>query len=156
MRSKHKEDESPGIMMEPMIDCVFLLLIFFLVAATIRKKHKEIPVDLPTFGNTAEAPVGEADKPPLYLRVSGIEADDTGRVTDVGLFLREGVAVGELGPGRQVGYHDLAGEIGPQRPVFIEVFGDVRYGHVMKIIGLLQLHDHKVLGLRVANPHNPA
>ena len=33
--------------MAPMIDCVFLLLIFFLVATTLKKIDKELPLELP-------------------------------------------------------------------------------------------------------------
>jgi biopolymer transport protein ExbD len=33
--------------MAPLIDCVFLLLIFFLVGATLKKAHKELEVELP-------------------------------------------------------------------------------------------------------------
>ncbi|MFW5698354.1 MAG: ExbD/TolR family protein, partial [Planctomycetota bacterium] len=47
MRSNREPDQTPLIMMEPMIDVVFLLLIFFLVSATIRKKHSELPLELP-------------------------------------------------------------------------------------------------------------
>lgn len=33
--------------MGPLIDCVFLLLIFFLVSTTMKKPEPEIPIDLP-------------------------------------------------------------------------------------------------------------
>jgi biopolymer transport protein ExbD len=33
--------------MGPLIDCVFLLLIFFLVSTTMKKPEREIPVELP-------------------------------------------------------------------------------------------------------------
>ena len=46
MRTK-KDDETPAIEMAPMIDCVFLLLIFFLVATTLKKIEKELPLELP-------------------------------------------------------------------------------------------------------------
>jgi biopolymer transport protein ExbD len=47
MRIKTDEDEDVGIQMAPLIDCVFLLLIFFLVAASLKKAHKELQIDLP-------------------------------------------------------------------------------------------------------------
>lgn len=34
--------------MSPLIDCVFLLLIFFLVSSMTKVKNKDIPVNLPT------------------------------------------------------------------------------------------------------------
>jgi biopolymer transport protein ExbD len=41
---KHSDSEEVDVQMTPMIDCVFLLLIFFLVASTLRKPHRELPV----------------------------------------------------------------------------------------------------------------
>ncbi|MDR3220184.1 MAG: biopolymer transporter ExbD [Dysgonamonadaceae bacterium] len=40
------EDE-PEVSMSPLIDCVFLLLIFFLVSSMTKVKNKDIAVDLP-------------------------------------------------------------------------------------------------------------
>lgn len=40
-------DDEPEISMSPLIDCVFLLLIFFLVSSMTKVKSKDIPVDLP-------------------------------------------------------------------------------------------------------------
>jgi len=40
-------DEADEIMMAPLLDCVFLLLIFFLVSSQMKKVEKELPVDLP-------------------------------------------------------------------------------------------------------------
>ena len=41
------EHDGPEISMSPLIDCVFLLLIFFLVSSMTNVKSREIPVDLP-------------------------------------------------------------------------------------------------------------
>ena len=41
------EDE-PEVSMSPLIDCVFLLLIFFLVSTMTKVKNRDISVDLPT------------------------------------------------------------------------------------------------------------
>ncbi len=47
MRIKEIDEETPEVQMAPLIDCVFLLLIFFLVATTLKKIEKELPLDLP-------------------------------------------------------------------------------------------------------------
>ena len=47
MRLKWDEDDDVSIQMAPLIDCVFMLLIFFLVATTLKKIEKELPLDLP-------------------------------------------------------------------------------------------------------------
>ena len=41
------DSDDPGISMSPLIDCVFLLLIFFLVSSMTKVRNKDIPVDLP-------------------------------------------------------------------------------------------------------------
>lgn len=45
--------------MAPLIDCVFLLLIFFLVAATLKKLDKELDVQLPQAAATIEVQAPE-------------------------------------------------------------------------------------------------
>jgi biopolymer transport protein ExbD len=48
MRSRlPDQEEDAGVPMSPLIDCVFLLLIFFLVTTMIKKWEKQIPVTLP-------------------------------------------------------------------------------------------------------------
>lgn len=44
------EDE-PTINMTPMIDCVFLLLIFFMVGTTFSKQERHLEIKLPTVSN---------------------------------------------------------------------------------------------------------
>lgn len=45
-RSMGAEDEAE-VAMSPLIDCVFLLLIFFLVTTVIKRKEKQIKVEMP-------------------------------------------------------------------------------------------------------------
>ena len=43
-----QEDESAvEVQLTPLIDCVFLLLIFFLVSSQLKKVEKRLEVDLP-------------------------------------------------------------------------------------------------------------
>jgi biopolymer transport protein ExbD len=46
-RNRHGWREESGVDLSPLIDCVFLLLIFFLVTTMIKRKEKLIPVRLP-------------------------------------------------------------------------------------------------------------
>jgi biopolymer transport protein ExbD len=45
--SKIYDNEEPEVSMSPLIDCVFLLLIFFLVSSMTKVTNKDISVDLP-------------------------------------------------------------------------------------------------------------
>lgn len=47
IRSGKRESSGPSIEMTPMIDMVFLLLIFFLVATTFQEEEREMRVALP-------------------------------------------------------------------------------------------------------------
>ncbi len=47
MPLKTHQDELPQLNMTPMIDCVFLLLIFFLVATRLEEQTPQIPLRLP-------------------------------------------------------------------------------------------------------------
>ena len=68
MRTRIEEEEL-NIDMSPLIDCVFLLLIFFLVATTLKKVDNELPLDLPEANNTLEV------KQPVDFASIGIDVD---------------------------------------------------------------------------------
>ena len=68
---REREDERVDIPLTPMIDCVFLLLIFFLVTASLQTPHRELGIDLPRADYAAEA---MADPRELVISVT-----ETGR-----------------------------------------------------------------------------
>ncbi|MEM1059958.1 MAG: biopolymer transporter ExbD [Verrucomicrobiota bacterium] len=65
MRTNLQDEENVEVAMAPLIDCVFLLLIFFLVATTLKKIDEELPLTLPD----AESIV-EVQQPDPYIVVS--------------------------------------------------------------------------------------
>jgi biopolymer transport protein ExbD len=67
MRFETADEEGNEINMTPMIDCVFLLLIFFLVATVVKKVEKELPVQLPDAIHAVDTKYG--DQRPLVLGV---------------------------------------------------------------------------------------
>jgi len=60
-----RDDEGIEVQMAPLIDCVFLLLIFFLVATTLKKIDEELPLELPE-----SAAAIEVQQPDRYTVVS--------------------------------------------------------------------------------------
>jgi biopolymer transport protein ExbD len=48
--SKKHADQDFEIPLIPMIDCMFVLLVFFLVATTLKRTERELPIDLPQSG----------------------------------------------------------------------------------------------------------
>ena len=59
MRARKRKDEHVEVDLSPLIDCVFLLLIFFLVTTMLKKLEKQIPVVLPDY-TSALAPMAES------------------------------------------------------------------------------------------------
>ncbi len=55
LRSRRRRDESVEVDLSPLIDCVFLLLIFFLVTTMLKKLEKQIPVTLPDYTSAIAA-----------------------------------------------------------------------------------------------------
>ena len=47
MKLKHKDEIKAAVDMTPMIDCVFLLLVFFMVSTTFNKQEADISFALP-------------------------------------------------------------------------------------------------------------
>ena len=54
MKIRMAEDERLEVQMAPLIDCVFLLLIFFLVATTLKKIEKECLEYMKSWGDSGE------------------------------------------------------------------------------------------------------
>jgi biopolymer transport protein ExbD len=56
MRMTKQDPSRPEVPLSPLIDCVFLLLIFFLVATTLKKIQPELPLELPTAAVALQVP----------------------------------------------------------------------------------------------------
>ncbi len=56
MRIRLHEDEHIEVQMAPLLDCMFLLLIFFLVATSLKKINKELDIDLPMADAAVKVP----------------------------------------------------------------------------------------------------
>jgi len=121
MKLLKREQEQPEVQMAPLIDCVFLLLIFFLVATTLKKHEPELPVELPFSGVSTLAP-GQEDLLVIGLDRYGQRYIGAEMVTTELLHrhLREQAA------------------IDPDQKVRIDADRDVRYENLVEIIELCQ------------------
>ncbi len=92
-------NDDAKIRLSPMIDCVFLLLIFFLVTTMIKRQERQIPVILPESGVSVSETKKESvyiigiDKNGGFYKQAGYRKED-GAVTyspisDLSLFLKE-------------------------------------------------------------------
>lgn len=84
LRMRRRQDDSVEVDLSPLIDCVFLLLIFFLVTTMMKKLEKQIPVVLPDY-TSALAEVAESgaiiyalDEEGNFLRAGSRSSRGTG------------------------------------------------------------------------------
>jgi biopolymer transport protein ExbD len=127
MRIDLGHDEAPEIGLIPLIDCIFFLLMFFMVATSFKqdkpvKPQKELPVVLPAAQASLDA--ARAAAAPLVLAV-----DQKGRVY-VG---DERVTV--------QGLHDVLKREAardPQRRIRIDGDEQVPYQHIVHVLDLCQ------------------
>ncbi len=117
LRRRLEEEEDVEVPMSPLIDCVFLLLIFFLVTTMMKKLEKQIPVQMP------DSTSAIADNPNDRLLVIGVDEQglpfrDSGqrdgdgnlqyaRIDDLAAYLKEVVA--RDGVGRPIRLDAAAG-----------------------------------------------
>lgn len=69
MRMNLEDGDDITVDMGPLIDCVFLLLIFFLVSTTMKKPEREIPVELP------DPAVSAVERPSVQVQNLVIDAE---------------------------------------------------------------------------------
>ncbi len=125
-----REDEAIEVQMAPLIDCVFLLLIFFLVATTLKKIDEELPLQLPE-----SAAALEVQQPDSYTVVS-VDKDQNfyvdGTPVSLGLLqstLRE------------------KGQVAPEAKVRLDVHEDVPFKRVMEILDILRFEELTNVGI---------
>jgi len=84
------EEDEAEVSMSPLIDCVFLLLIFFLVSTMTKKENRDIDVLLPASASAAKV-IPSDDFLVIGIDVEGavfIDGEETTK-TQLHLFLRE-------------------------------------------------------------------
>lgn len=131
MRKKKRGDSGAEVLMSPLIDCVFLLLIFFLVTSQLKRWERQIPVTLadPT------ASVAISAENDVFL----LGIDTNGQV------YREGTRSWD-GKMRFIPIDDLPGflqELAAQRglgsPIEISVERKTPFQTVIQVLDILQL-----------------
>jgi len=134
MRVKKPEEEPFEIMLIPMIDCMLVIIIFFLVATTLKNRAKELPVNLPPSlaAQSIEQP------PDLFI----IGVDKAGRPYLSTGDLIEPVDIERL--------HQRIREVASTNPgqrVRIDGDRDARFEDIIHIVDLCQFEGLKNVGL---------
>lgn len=134
MRTEFAEEESVEPQMAPMIDCVFLLLIFFLVATTLKKLERQLPVELPPAVQAVEVAV-DPQTLVIGVNIKG-QAYIAGNLVTPGVLLRQ--------------LDDLARDQ-PDRPVRIDADRGTPFEHVVQVLEALNVRAISNVAVHVAD-----
>ncbi len=140
MIRRDTDDQDSSVPMAPLIDMVFLLLIFFLVTASLRTPHKEIAIELPEAAESREARYEDE----LIITVTA----DGDRYLDDGDLHRNQAPVSRHEMMQVLA--EVAAET-PEMPIRLDVDRRVRYYHLMDIADMLELYGLRNMHLRSAH-----
>ena len=135
MRVRKSEDEPFEIMLIPMIDCMLVIIIFFLVATTLKNKQKELPLEMPE----ATAALTVVQPPDVFV----IGVNKTGQVFLGGDSFIEPVDNERLH--REL--RQLA-QSSPDRKVRVDADRNARFEDVVRIVDLCAFEGLRNVGLR--------
>jgi len=142
MRRKKRSDKV-AVLMTPLIDCVFLLLIFFLVTGMLKRYERLIPI---TLADPSAAIDQEIEEDVYQLAM-----DRFGNLsTEIG---RGGWGAVEFAPIDDVAafFADLAIERGPHRPIQVRVEPGTPFQNVIHMQDLLEINQFQNFRFRIAD-----
>lgn len=133
-RSEPLEDDEPDLNISSLIDICFLLLIYFLVTTTIKKKEQDLQLALPSNQPTTEQP----DIQPMFIRIdrSGGIYLNTGPAQEV-LDTDAGSREVPMLEQRLKMYADVVRSSKQQPVVQLYVEGDAKHQRVVDVLNVL-------------------
>jgi biopolymer transport protein ExbD len=138
MRVKKSEDEPFEIMLIPMIDCMLVIIIFFLVATTLKNRARELPVALPP-----SLAARNVEQPPdIFI----IGVDRAGRP-----YLNTGDLIAPVDLGQlQQRIREVA-RANPNQQVRIDGDRNARFEDIIHVVDLCQFEGLKNVGLHTSS-----
>lgn len=132
-----EEEQEAEVQMAPLIDCVFILLIFFLLTSILQKPHKDYGIILPDASSSKEKTAKyntiiveiTAPKPPQnepIIVLDGSEVNQTLLLTRL----------------REIAYRD------PVREIRIDADRNVPIPHIVRVMDILQFLGFNKIGIR--------
>ncbi|MFG0251135.1 MAG: ExbD/TolR family protein [Phycisphaeraceae bacterium JB051] len=144
MRIELTSEDDAQVPLSPVIDCVFLLLIFFLVTTMLKFKEKQIPITLPdpttslSEDANSDIYVIGVDEKGQYFKVAGANRNGSRkweRLDDLAGFLKK------LGKIR-----------GKDRPLQFAADRDTPFQTVIKALDIAQLQQYTNVEVKTRNP----
>ena len=133
MRTRFDEEEL-NVDMSPLIDCGFLVLIFFLVATTLKKIDKELQLDLPDAKATLDI------QQPNEYGVIGVDRE--------GIFYLDGLpcTIEQMRTDLRA-----ASQKDPEKKFRLDVDKNVAFHKVMEILDMLRFEKLTNVGINTRN-----
>lgn len=133
MRFRRKySDEGVDVQLTSFMDIAFLLLIFFIVTASLRKPHKELPINLPDAGAAVTA---KAPKEELIISIDAAGV----------LYLDNAAGITEEEFKKRL--QDVS-QKSPQTRIRIDADRQARVYHIAKVMDLCMLYNLNNVGVR--------
>jgi|SRR5690606_24448847 len=151
MRIPLEENDKVEVPMAPLIDCVFLLLIFFLVTTMMKKSEMQIPLSLPP--TTSSLSATQSGQDAVIIAV-----DEEGNVYqvvnhDAYTGQRDFVPISDL----TAFLEDLRSSRGTDIPIDIAAYKTVSVESVIKIFDRCQLQGFTQTRVRLGSkPYEPS
>lgn len=142
MKFRRYQDDEPEVAMSPLIDCVFLLLIFFLVTTMIKRKEKQILVAVPDSTSSLSAKAND-DRFIIGLDADGLAYTGNQRNERNGRILYQ--PIGDLAAFLQ----GLAARRDVSRPVILSIERETPMQQVIDAYDILQLQGFTSTSVRL-------
>jgi len=148
MRTQSDEDEHASVDMAAMMDAIFLMLIFFLVAATIQKNREQLPIELPS----AQHPTSVV-APNDTLVLSVLRNQKSGQIEYAMSTIGERMTT-TGGSREMVTFQEMINNLrelaaqNADRRIRIDADVNVPYGKISQLMDHLELYQLKDVGLR--------
>ncbi len=149
--SSLQHEEKAGVPLAPLIDCVFILLIFFLVTSMLQKPHKEVAIEVPDSG-AGEIEVKEPERLVIVL-TAAMPAGLTAEQREIARLVRKDpkpdeqrfepyVLIGEEVLDRVLLERRLreVAQTTPNRRIRLDVQGGIPWRHVVPVIDFCRFH----------------
>jgi len=141
MRIKKPEEEPFEIMLIPMIDCMLVIIIFFLVATTLKQHERELPLKLPI----SAAALNVEQPPNLFI----IGVDKAGHA-----YVSTGDRIEPVNNERLHALIREAARANPDQHVRIDGDRDTRFEDIIHIVDLCQFEGLRNVGLHTKTDAN--
>ena len=148
MKIQYEDDDKIEIQMSPLIDCVFLLLIFFLVTTMMKKWERQIPLSLPPM--TSSPSTIRSDDAKILFSVD--ENGNVFRIVEHDAYAGKSLCIAV--PNLDGMLTEIRNRYGTDIPIELSAYRDVAVNTVINVFDQCQLHGFTHTNVRLGSKLN--